>query len=34
MDNGLIFPYPREYANAETGDAKHLTPGGPSGWPG
>ena len=31
MDNGLIFPYPRECANAEACDAKHLTPGSPSG---
>jgi hypothetical protein len=34
MDNGLIFPYPRECARAETGDAKHLMPGDPSGDPG
>ena len=26
MDNGLIFPYPRECAHAESGDAKHLKP--------
>ena len=25
MDNGLIFPYPRKCANAEVGDAKHVT---------
>jgi hypothetical protein len=31
MDNGLIFPYPRGRANAETGDAEHLTAGDPSG---
>ena len=31
MDNGLIFPYPRKCANAEASDAKHLTPGSPSG---
>ena len=34
MDNGLIFPYPRECAHAEAGDAKHLKPGGLSGFPG
>ncbi len=31
MDNGLIFPYPRKCANAEAGNAKHLTSGSPSG---
>jgi hypothetical protein len=31
MDNGLIFPYPRECARAETGDVKHLTVKDPSG---
>ncbi len=31
MDNGLIFPYPRECANAEASDAKYLTPASPSG---
>ena len=31
MDNGLIFPYPRKCANAEAGDAKHMTLGSPSG---
>ena len=25
MDNGLIFPYPRERAHAEPGNAKHVT---------
>jgi hypothetical protein len=24
MDNGFIFPYPRECAHAESGDAKHA----------
>jgi hypothetical protein len=27
----LIFPYPRKCANAEVGDAKHVTPVSPSG---
>jgi len=34
MDNGLIFPYPRECAHAEPGDAKHLKPERPSGQSG
>jgi hypothetical protein len=34
MDNGLIFPYPRERAHAETGDVKRLALGDPSGDPG
>ena len=34
MDNGLIFPYPRECAHAETGDAKHLNLAGLSGLAG
>jgi hypothetical protein len=34
MDNGLIFPYPRECASAETGDAKHLALVRPSGQSG
>ena len=31
MDNGLIFPYPRAAVQAGTGDAKRVTPAGPSG---
>ena len=31
MDNGLIFPYPRKCANAESGDAKHPETGEPFG---
>ena len=31
MDNGLIFPYPRECANAEPSDVKYLMPEFPSG---
>ena len=30
MDNGLIFPYRRESAQAEPGDAKRPKPGGSS----